>query len=216
MKAEDQVAALEQAIRERAEALAAEHLEQAERARERIRKETSNRIQLLEEKENLSAQAQGEREYRRRVQASELRLQAELDRLRWGLVEHVLFRVTERLHELRDDEEKYTALFKQLLAQAAACFEQNQLEALVSETDHRRFAGEWEALVADCVTDKEIHLANEHCPCNGGVLVRTVDGRIGVNNTFEGRMERMKEDLQRLALERLFSHATNSGALLNG
>ncbi len=216
MKAQDQVAALEQAIRERAEALAEEHMEQAKRAKERIRKETGNRIQLLEEKENLSAQAHAEREYRRRVQASEIRLQAELDRLRWGLVEHVLFRVTERLHELCDDEENYPVLFKQLLAQAADCFEERELEALVSENDHRRFAGEWESLVADCVTDKEIRLANEHCPCSGGVLVRTADGRIGVNNTFEGRLERMKEDLQRLALERLFSHATNSGALLNG
>ena len=82
MKAEDQVAALEQAIRERAHALAEEHMEQAKRAKERIRKETGNRIQLLEEKENLSAQARAEREYRRRVQASEIRLQAELDRLR--------------------------------------------------------------------------------------------------------------------------------------
>lgn len=216
MKSQDQVAALEQAIRERAEALAAEHLEQAGRAKERIRKETANRIQLLEEKENLVAQARSEREYRRRVQASEIRLQAELDRLRWGLVETVLSRVQERLRDLHEDKKGYLALFKQLLAQAAGQFEETELEALVSEADHRRLGSQWQDIAAEAAPGKTILLADEHCPCSGGVLLRTSDGRISVNNTFEGRMERMQEELQRLALERLFPHATDSGALTNG
>lgn len=216
MKGQDQVAALEQAIRERAKALADEHLVQAQRAKERIHRETSNRIHLLEEKENLTAQARSEREYRRRVQASEIRLQAELDRLRWGLVENVILRVTAELQKLSKDDKKYLALFKQLLGQAAGLFEEQELEALVSETDHRRLGGQWNAITADSVVDKKVTLANEYCPCSGGVLVRTLDGRISINNTFEGRMERMQEDLQRLALERLFPHATNTGALING
>ncbi|MDX1644382.1 MAG: V-type ATP synthase subunit E family protein [Thermoanaerobaculia bacterium] len=216
MKGEDQVEALERAIRERANALADEHMEQAQRAKERIRKETANRIHLLEEKENLAAQARAEREYRRQVQANEIRLQAELDRLRWGLVENVLYRVTERLHELLDDEEAYLAFFKRLLGQAAGLFDEEQLEALVSEADHRRFSGRWEEIAADSAPSKKIVLAKEHCPCAGGVLVRTMDRRVSVNNTFEGRMERMQEDLQRLTLERLFPHGTNAGVLING
>ena len=90
MSPDDQVAALEKAILERARSLAGEHLQQASRARERIMEDSAERMRLLEEKEILVAKAKAEREYRRRVQASEIRMQSELDRLRWGLVQSVL------------------------------------------------------------------------------------------------------------------------------
>ncbi|MDJ0890950.1 MAG: V-type ATP synthase subunit E, partial [Gammaproteobacteria bacterium] len=104
MSADDQVAALESAILDRARNLADEHVEQAARARERIMDDSAERLRLLEEKEILAAKARAEREFRRKVQASEIRMQADLDRLRWNLVRSVLDNIQLRLTQLSADQ----------------------------------------------------------------------------------------------------------------
>ena len=204
MSSDDQVAALESAILERAENLADEHFKQARRARERIMDDSADRLRLLEEKEVLVAKAKAEREYRRKVQASEIRMQADLDRLRWNLVRSVLDNIQLRLTKLSADPGSYLPTFKRLLAEAAASIEREELVALVSDADHRRLAESWETIARDAVPDKRVKLSAEVCPCSGGVLVRSEDSRISVDNTFEGRLERMEFELHRAILERLF------------
>lgn len=211
-----QVDALEQAILERAKALADEHLQQAARATERIRRDSAERLRLMEEKEVLLAKDEAEREYRRLVQASEIRMQAELDRLRWGLIESVMDGVQRRLHEIQQDEAAYLALFQKLLAQGARAIEREQVKALLSEGDQLRLKDHWQKLAAEAVPDKTVLLASEVCPCSGGVLVRSEDDRISVNNTFEGRMERFEAELHRIIMERLFPSAVQLGSLANG
>jgi V/A-type H+-transporting ATPase subunit E len=216
MNADEQVTALEQAIRERAQALADEHMAQAERARQRIHRDSEERLRLLEERETLLAQSRAEREYRRRVQAAEIRMQADLDRLRWGLVEGVMDGLRRRLEDLRADDDRYLPLFTALLAEAAAAVERDELEALVSDQDQGRIRRHWETIAAGVPEGKDIVLSDEPCTCGGGVLVRSRDRRISVDNTFEGRMERMREELHRVVLERLFPAAAHMGALFNG
>ncbi len=216
MKAVDQVAALEEAIFERAKALADEHLVQANRARQRIHQDSLERQHLLEEKEILAAKAKAEREFRRLVQASEIRMQAELDRLRWGLVESVLEDVRTQLADIHTAEDRYLPFFKQLLSQAAAAIERDELKALVSDSDHRKFSVRWEEIAREAVRGKTITLSDEPCSCSGGVLVTSADERISVDNTFEGRMERLDAELHQVILERLFPSAALMGALFSG
>ena len=82
----DQVTELESAILQRANRLAAEFKQRAERSRDNILREASDRLRLREEREILAAKTQAERSYRQRVQAAEIKHQEELDRLRWDLV----------------------------------------------------------------------------------------------------------------------------------
>ncbi len=214
MSPEDQVAALEKAILERAQSLADEHLKHASQARERILEDSAERMRLLEEKEILVAKAKAEREYRRRVQASEIRLQSELDRLRWGLVQSVLDNLKGRLGEISADEAQYLPVLKRLLREAAASIEREELVAWVSDTDHRRLSEKWDEITNGA--DKKIALSAEVCPCSGGVLLKSKDDRISVDNTFEGRLERMEDELHRMILERLFPSAQQMGTLFNG
>ena len=207
MSADDQVAALESAILDRARNLADEHVEQAARARERIMDDSAERLRLLEEKEILAAKARAEREFRRKVQASEIRMQADLDRLRWNLVRSVLDNIQLRLTQLSADQTTYLPMLKRLLAEAAASIEREELVALVSDADHRRLAGDWEAIAREAVPEKQVRLSEEVCPCSGGVLLRSEDNRISVDNTFEGRAARMEFELHRVILERLFPSA---------
>jgi V/A-type H+-transporting ATPase subunit E len=216
MNATDQVAALEKAILDRAKNLAEEHHTQAQRAKDRIHADSADRLRLLEERETLVAQARADREYRRRVQASEIRMQAELDRLRWGLVESVYEHVQERLAALARDEERYLPVFRQLLAGAAGAIDADALEVLVSDADHRRFKDRWDEIAAEAVPGRKLVLSDEQCACRGGVLVRTPDRRVSVNNTFEGRLERLRDELDRVVLERLFPSLGQRGVAFNG
>jgi V/A-type H+-transporting ATPase subunit E len=216
MNPNDQIGALEKAIFERAKTLADEHLRQAQRARERILADSSDRLRLLEEKEVLLAKNRAEREFRRRVQSSEIRMQSELDQLRWGLVLSVMEGVKRQLHALQTDDERGLALLKSLLIEAAQAMERDDLIARVSDLDHRRVADEWGEKYRDAVPGKVIRLSDDPCPCSGGVLVESADGQISVDNTFEGRMARFEADLQRVILERLFVSAGQMGTLFHG
>lgn len=216
MNPNDQIGALEKAIFERAKTLADEHLRQAQRARERILADSSDRLRLLEEKEVLLAKNRAEREFRRRVQSSEIRMQSELDQLRWGLVLSVMEGVKRQLHALQTDDERGLALLKSLLIEAAQAMERDELIARVSDLDHRRVADEWGEKYRDAVPGKVIRLSDDPCPCSGGVLVESADGQISVDNTFEGRMARFEADLQRVILERLFVSAGQMGTLFHG
>jgi len=216
MSPDNQVSALEKAILARAQSLADEHMKQAKRARERIMEDSAERLRLLQEKEVLVAKAKADREYRRRVQANEIRMQAELDRLRWGLVQSVLDHLNRRLTEIRSDEAQYLPLFKRLLAEAADSIERKELVALVSDGDHRHLSEQWETIAKGTVPGKKIELSSEVCPCSGGVLVKSKDDRISVDNTFEGRLDRMEGELHHVILERLFPNAQQMGTLFNG
>lgn len=216
MSPTEQVEALEKAILERAEALAEEHRQQAKRARERIQQDSLKRLRLLEERETLVAKAQAEREYRRQVQAAEIHMQAELDRMRWGLVQTVMDGVRARLAEVHADDSRYLPLFQRLLAEAATAIERDRLTVLVSDGDHRQLRDGWEELIGRAVPGKTVALSQETCPCTGGALVRSEDGNISMDNTFEGRMERFEPDLQRVIVERLLPSSKQMGNLFNG
>lgn len=216
MSQPNQVDALEQAIQQRARALAEEHLIQAKRARQRIQQECLERLHLMEEKEILVAKARAERECRRIVQASEIHIQAELDRLRWGLVQSVLDSLHNRLKEIHKGQAQYLPMLKQLLAQAADAIERDELEARLCDADHRVYGQQWERIASDAVPAKQITLSSEAIPCSGGVIVMSRDERIRVDNTFEGRMERLEPLLQQVILERLFPSTARMEVSLSG
>ena len=199
MTAQEQAAALEKAIFDRARSLAEEHRQQAERIAEQIRRDAQEHRSRFEALAESRAASRAEREYRRLIQAAEIRLQAQLDRMRWGLVESVLHTMEERIQQLRDDPDAYPGLLRRLLSQAS-----------------KRLEEQWEALTVVAAPDKILTLSKEPFPCNGGVLVENEEGRIRMNNTFEGRLERLRPALQRTIVKRLFPQDSEPEALFHG
>ncbi len=216
MTAQEQVAALEKAIFDRARTLAEEHRQQAERIVEQIRRDAQERRSHFEAKAESHATSRAEREYRRLIQAADIRLQAQLDRMRWGLVESVLRTVGERLQLLRDDPDAYHRLLLRLLSQASKEIEGEQLTVQVCEADYERLEEQWESLAVVAAPDKILTLSKQPFPCSGGVLVENEDGRIRMNNTFEGRMERLRPVLQRAIVKQLFPQDSEPEALFHG
>lgn len=212
-----QVRALQQAILERARQLADEHVDQGEMTRKKIISDAREKIKLMEQKELLAARVNAEREYHRRVQADELRIQAELDRNRWGLVQSVMDNVKQQLHEFHQDPKRYLTIFKKLLSQAVAAMPGEDLVAHINSDDLTHFASRWDSLVVECCgAGAKISLSNEACDCSGGVKLLSASGDVMVDNTFEGIMERRDKELQQLIFERLFSTVSAMGAMFNG
>jgi V/A-type H+-transporting ATPase subunit E len=212
----NQVQELEQAILARAERLAAEYRDRAQRSRDNILRAASERLRLREEREEAIAKALGEQTFRQQVQANELKLQSHLDRVRWNLVTDVERRLGERMDAFRRDDPGYLDLLSAYLAQAAREIESDALVAQVNTQDLQRLQPQWQAIAARAAPGKSLQLSPDPVDTVGGVLVRSPDNRIRVDNTFEGRLERLSQRVQQVILERLLPMGLESGNLFGG
>ncbi len=205
MAQEQLVNELEKALLERAEKLAQEYRDRAQRARQHILEDANERLHMREQNEVLAAQAESERLFRRQIQASELKLKGKLDKLRWQLMQSVMQELPEKLRDVSADQEAYMALLHQLLVQAADNIESTELVAEVNATDLDYLKTRWEHFSADIAPGKQIELANTAVDCSGGALLRSKDNRIRIDNRFEGRIERFQGILLQVITERLFA-----------
>ncbi len=218
MKTEhEQVKALQQAILQRANQFAIEHVQQGVMTRNKIIEDVREKIKLMEQKELLSAKIRADREYHRLVQASELRIQSELDRNRWGLVQAVMHNVVDELNRVHMDHQKYIAIFKNLLQQGATSMGDIPMIAKVNSDDLTLFTEQWQTLVKECCGNKyNIELSTEACDCSGGLRLIAKSGDEMVDYTFEGIVTRREAELRRLIFERLFSTVSTMGTVFNG
>jgi V/A-type H+-transporting ATPase subunit E len=200
----------------RAEQLANEYRERAQRNRDNILREAAERLRLREQREESIAKSLGDRAYRQQVQASELKMQSHLDRVRWNLVTGVERRLRERMRIFMENEAAYTANLRTQLAQAAAAIESDELIAELNARDRSRLAPQWDAIAAEAAPGKHIRLADRSLECVGGVRVSSSDNRIRVDNTFEGRMERLRSSIQQVILDRLLPGGLDTGNVFSG
>ncbi|MHB8622659.1 MAG: V-type ATP synthase subunit E [Sulfuricaulis sp.] len=207
---------LEAALLARAKTLAGEYMAHAQRNRDQAIADANERLRLREEREILAAKASAERNYRQRVQASEIKQQEEFDRLRWSLVRAVLDRLPQLLTKVTADDKQYLPLLRKYLAQAAEAIERDELVAEVNQRDHLRLSKNWDGFCRNAGVRKHIVLAPKPIPGIGGIRLSSADNTIRVDNTFEGRLERLEEDLQQVVLERLFVSATPLGVMFGG
>jgi V/A-type H+-transporting ATPase subunit E len=107
-------------------------------------------------------------------------------------------------------------LLRKYLARAAEVIERDELVAEVNQRDHARLSRGWDAFCREAGVKKRVVLASEPVTCSGGIRLRSVDDVIRVDNTFEGRLERLEEALQQVVLERLFASATHMGVMFGG
>lgn len=211
----DQVKALKEAMLKRARKLADEHIAQGNLSRQKVMQDAREKIQLMEQKELLLAKSLSEREYLRKVQASEIQFQAELDRNRWGMVQVVLDKLKQHLENLHQDADEYRKVFVALLSQAADLINDDDMVAHVNTEDYQRYSAHWDTVIAS-TPERIIRLSNETIDCTGGIKLLSSDGDVMVDNTFEGLLERKQTELQKVIFERLFATVSGSGGLSHG
>lgn len=216
MISETQIAELEHALLARARHLAEEYLARGEVTREQIIRDTNYHLRLREEREMLAAKALGDRTYRQLTQAGELQLQADMDRLRFALIRGVINSALEELTTFCKDDAKYLPLLGKLLRHCADSMPDKTLRVRINYPDYKRLHKTWDEWIAEHVPGRSIILDDEPLECIGGVLVEDEQGRERIDNTFEGRLERLDVELQQATIQRLFASLPDVGGLFNG
>ena len=199
----DDISGLETALAERAHKLSEEHLVNGHQTRELMLAETRQRLQIEQEREEFAAKARAERISRQRVQAAELDLRAELDRVRWELINAAFPKLHECLSALVADEAQYLPLLRSYLRESAQAIERNELVAQFNARDLQRLQNNWEQYALEAAPGKRLTLSPDPLHSIGGVLITSADRCIRFDNTFEGRMERRTEILQGVIAKRL-------------
>ena len=212
----NQVQELEQAILARAERLAAEYRERASRSRDSILREAAERLRLREAREEAIAKSLGDRSFRQRVQASELKMQTNLDRLRWNLVQDVERRLETRMRAFMQEEAAYSAWLLSLIAVAAAQIEGDRVRIHANLHDHQRLFARWDSVAEHLPNGHSAILADTPIATLGGALIESDDSRIRIDNTFEGRLARLRQRIQQTILERLLPSGFDTGNLFTG
>jgi V/A-type H+/Na+-transporting ATPase subunit E len=212
----NQVQELEQAILARAERLANEYRERANRSRDNILREAAERLRMRESREESIAKSLGERTFRQHVQASELKMQTHLDRMRWNLVQDVERALSGRMKAFSEDLERYDPWLDTLISGAAALIESKTLIVSANARDQKRLAKRWEAILESLPAHKTATLADEPIATLGGVLVTDSERRIRVDNSYEGRLDRLRPTVQQVILERLLPSGFDTGNLFTG
>ncbi len=198
---------LEGLLAAEAMSLAQQHLEKGRQASEQIRRELEAKLQKLRDGEELRYQREAEQLCRQRLQASRLRLDSELDRLRWTLAQDVLHEARVRLEKLAEDRPQYHAVLQRYLAEAAASMPQGNLVAELAARDLDAVRPVWDRWVEAAAPGRRVTLAPLPRPAAGGMLVRSEDGRLRVDNTFDGRLNRMHDEVMAAIIQTLFSEA---------
>lgn len=195
---------LEQALMDRARRLADEYLARAESTRERMLMDENEHLRVREEREVLAAELEAERVYRSKVQATEMELRSELDRRRWEMVQQLKKSIRERLDDMTEQAGYADILQRFLGAAAEALRDEDGLVAQLCERDHARFANAWPTWVESAAPGRSIELSAEYGNFTGGLLLRNSDDTVRVDHSFEGRMERLEEQVNLILTAELF------------
>lgn len=212
----NQVQELEQAILARAERLAGEYRERANRSRDSILREAAERLRMRESREESIAKTLADRTFRQQVQASELKMQTHLDRMRWNLVQDVERALAGRMKAFSEDLGRYEPWLESLIVRAVNLIEEKSLIVSANARDLQRLAEHWDAILETLPGHKTVTLSKEPIGTLGGVLVTSRDQRIRVDNTYEGRLERLRPAVQQVILERLLPSGFDTGNLFSG
>ncbi|OQW95911.1 MAG: hypothetical protein BWK79_00665 [Beggiatoa sp. IS2] len=208
MNSESQLEQLANAILKRAQTLADSQRQAAQQQRDKILAESANRLRLREERELANAQTYAEQVYRRRVQATEIKMQAELDQLRWTLIQDVMLALRENLRLLCQQQSRYVSLLKQYFDHAAGLLaDSEEVVVEVNAQDYALLLPHWPTFMQD-VPQKRCTLVASSRSFTGGLLVRDPDDRVRVDNTFEGLSARLESELYEAITAQLFAAAS--------
>lgn len=207
MTLDNQLEKLETAILQQAQTLADSQRQIAQQHRAKILVESAKRIQMWEERETHNAKEAAEQVYRRQVQANELKMQAELDRLRWSLVQTILDKLQAYLTQLCTQHARYLPLLKQYLIYSVQLLtESNTLIVEVNRQDYEWLQPQWSDFIKEIIpsTHQCTLLVSTH-HFTGGLLVRDEADRVRIDNTFEGLISRLENELYQTIIAQLFA-----------
>jgi len=217
LKVED----LEKALMQRANDLAKEYLQRAKRSHDHFIEDENERLQLREEKEIMSAKMLADCTYRSQVQSSELKVQKKLDQLRWQLFKDVLTEVKQEIYSIIKDQEQYQQLIIEFIKHSMLAISTNSdtnagLIVELNQNDYTNLLSQWPVIIKQLNCDNNIKLSDQFHHMSGGIIVYNQKRSIRIDNTFEGRIERLSESIHQLVSEEFFSELSHESDKIHG
>jgi len=212
LKVED----LEKALMQRADDLAAEYLLRAKRSHEHFISDENERLKLREEKAVMSAKIKAESIYRSEVQSSELNVQKKLDQLRWQLIKDIINQVKKKIADTIKNEEQYEQLIINFIHYSSAAIDSNDLLVEFNQTDHHNIVLKWDAILSKINSSKNIELSDQFHSMSGGIIMYDQKRSVRIDNTFEGRIERLSETIHQRVAELFFSELSHESEKIHG
>ncbi len=118
-----------------------------------------------------------------RLQAKKLILET-----KESIIEKTFSLAEKKLRDIVSSDE-YESILRKLIEEAISSIPDKQLQILCDERDRE--------LLRKIIKEfPRVELSEENISTIGGIIVKSKDGRIQVDNTFETRIERMKNDLR--------------------
>ena len=204
MPDEDKLVALEAALVARAQSLADSLLADGQEARIHLLAETRERLQQREAREMRSARAAADRRFRQRVQAGEMKLQEKLGSFQWLQIEAVLNDARRELRQIVTDAPRYTAILGALIRAGAEAIESERVAVELNARDRSLLHETWAGRTAALGSSNILSLSGVTHAAIGGAVLLSDDGSIRVDNTFEGRLERYREEIYAIVFRILF------------
>ena len=216
MTSELKVEDLEKSLLQRADDLADEYLQRAKRSHDHFIEDENERLHLREEREVMAAKMLAERTYRSRVQSSELQAKKRLDQLRWQLIKNVISKVKEEIGTIVKDQAQYQQLLLKYIAFSITLIDTKDVIVEFNQADYQGMSNQWPDFLEVIDSDKNIQLSKCFHNMSGGIIVYNQYRTIRVDNTFEGRIERLSETIQQLVAEQFFSELSHEGDKIHG
>jgi len=192
-------------IKEGLVAIANELLEDAKREAEKIIRDAEKRAEeiLRKAKEDAEktrgqllakAKDKGEIERKKILSQTEIEAKSRLLEAKEKLVNEVFSRALLRLKKFTQTEEYRVCLLK-LIEDAVKRIGSNNLVVYVNSRDREWLMKEGLRKLCEKI-DVKLKLADETLNCLGGCIIKTPDGKISYDNTFEERLKRLKHILR--------------------
>ena len=212
LKVED----LEKALMQRADDLAEEYLQRSKRSHDHFISDENERLQLREEKEVMTAKISAESLYRSRVQSSELQVQKKLDQLRWKLIKEVISQVKDEAEQVVKNKNQYQQLLIEFIGYSASLINDQNLILEFNQRDYQLIEPQWEQFLQQINSDKKIVCSKQFHQMSGGIILYNQNRSIRINNTFEGRLERLSDDIHQLVARQFFSELSHESDKIHG
>ncbi len=197
---------LEKEAEEKKEKIIAEAEEKAENIKSRAQEEADEKSEEIIEDGKSEADA-----IEKRI-LSNAKTEARRKKLRFKdeMSERVFRRAREELRDLNEDQERYEKTVENLIIDGGISVDGGDLEILLPKGEDflsEEKISELERKISEKTgKDTSIDILEELKKSENGAIVRKSDGTIECNNTFEARLNRMKDSLRRKVIDMLFEN----------
>jgi len=137
------------------------------------------------------------------------------------LIKDVLTEVKQEIYSIIKDQEQYQQLIIEFIKHSMLAISTNSdtnagLIVELNQNDYTNLLSQWPVIIKQLNCDNNIKLSDQFHHMSGGIIVYNQKRSIRIDNTFEGRIERLSESIHQLVSEEFFSELSHESDKIHG